>query len=88
MFALLVLFAMTARAQEDRSHWVDPNDMLNFDLSTGEMKKKPTTERVNEVCNVCVYPNWTKGIKVGLSGAFQCIVIIHMSNSQKVVPEM
>ena len=54
VFGVLVWFAMAAHAQEDRSHWVDPNDMLNFDLTTGEMKNKPTKDRVNEVCQVCV----------------------------------
>lgn len=45
---LVMLVATAVYAQDDRADWVDPNDMLNFDPMTGEMRKHPVKEVENE----------------------------------------
>lgn len=50
MLALVAWLATAVRAQENRADWVDPNDMLNFDPTSGEMRKRPTEKRKSEVC--------------------------------------
>ncbi|KAI0232331.1 hypothetical protein LSAT2_017330 [Lamellibrachia satsuma] len=49
MLALVAWLATAVRAQENRADWVDPNDMLNFDPTSGEMRKRPTEKRKSEI---------------------------------------
>ena len=37
--ALIAGVAVLSNADVDRSDWIDPNDMLNFDHSSGTMRK-------------------------------------------------
>ena len=52
VLALVLWVATTVHAQDDRADWVDPNDMLNFDLTTGEMRKQPVKEEEIKVCEL------------------------------------
>jgi len=52
VLALELWVVTTVHAQDDSADWVDPNDMLNFDLTTGEMRQQPVNEEENKVCDL------------------------------------